>query len=473
MCLSSELLKLTLKDNVFESLSLAVSDFESIERMYLSAIFGREKFQWEWRRVKYSLSAKRRDKVLEDLRHWNEDLRRLLENSEVPAEDDSRKVQDLKRRFDVQRCNSIHKCFSSLHRALESGFRCVCSPPHQAAIDLDWTTHESDTAKPFKVAISYGTNSQLPKGPDSWRKLRITTETPETPTKMVLSVPELLTPSPTPARAPSSTSSIRTKVSQFKSVFSSPRPRPSPPIPPTTASLLKDPDEDQNWQFFLDHKEKDSPEIIKAVPLKSLLLSLEQATQQRNSYLSLSAKQRYGIATSIAWSVLHLSGSPWFGDHWEQTQVSIFVKKTQDGREVLSRYPCASCIFSPPASMGEPPSNDFKHLIPNRTVFAPGIFLIELCTNKSFAEIREAGGSMTPASLLDDYQTAVSNLDEVYRLAGDSYGYATERCVKFSFQGRDLYKNFDFSQFRQQFHDAVVAPVQATYLMLPDSRNPG
>ncbi|KAF9641769.1 hypothetical protein BFW01_g1752 [Lasiodiplodia theobromae] len=203
-----------------------------------------EKFQWEWRRVKYSLSAKRRDKVVEDLRHWNEDLRRLLENSEVPAEDDSRKVQDLKCRFDVQRCNSIRKCLSSLHRALESGFRCVCSPPHQAAIDLDWTTHESDTAKPFKVAISYGTNSQLPKGPDSWRKLRITPETPETPTKMVHSVPELLAPSPTPARAPSSTSSIRTKVSQFKSVFSSSRPRPSPPTPPTTASLLKDPDED-------------------------------------------------------------------------------------------------------------------------------------------------------------------------------------------------------------------------------------
>ena len=115
----------------------------------------------------------------------------------------------------------------------------------------------------------------------------------------------------------------------------------------------------------------------------------------------------------------------------------------------------------------------FKKLILKATVFALGIFLIELCTNKSFTEIRQAGEAATPASLLDDYQTALSNLDEVYRLAGDAYGYAAERCVKFSFQGRDRYKDFDFSQFRQQFHDAVVAPVQATYLMLPDSHNLG
>jgi hypothetical protein len=243
--------------------------------------------------------------------------------------------------------------------------------------------------------------------------------------------------------------------------------------PRTLTGFLKDPDEDQDRQFSLDHNQTDSPKIIKAVPLKSLFSSHEQSTQQRNPCLSLSAKQRYGIAASIAWSVLHLSGSPWFGDHWDQKQVSIFVEKNQGGREVLSRHPCASYIFSSPATPEEPSTNDFKHLIPNRAVFTLGILLVELCINKSFAEIRQASEGATPASLLDDYQAALSNLDEVKRLAGDSYGYAAERCVKSSFQVQDRYKDFDFSQFRQQFHDAVVAPVQATYLMFPDSRNPG
>jgi hypothetical protein len=243
--------------------------------------------------------------------------------------------------------------------------------------------------------------------------------------------------------------------------------------PLTLTGVLKDPDEDQNRQFSLDHNKTDSSKIIEAVPLKSLFSSHKQSTQQRNPCLSLSTKQRYGIAASIAWSVLHLSGSPWFGDRWDQKQVSIFLEKNLGGREVLSRYPCSSYIFSPPATREELTTNDFKHLIPNRIVFALGIFLIELCISKSFAEIRQASEGATPASLLDDYQAALSNLDEVYRLAGDSYGYAAERCVKFSFPGRDLYKDFDFSQFRQQFHNTVVAPVQATYLMFPDSHHPG
>ena len=179
--------------------------------------------------MKHSLSTKKRNKVVEDLRHWNEDLRRSLEKPEVPAEDDSRKVQDLKRRFNIQRCNSIRQCLSSLHRALKSGFRCACSPPHQAAIDLDWAAYESDTAKTFKAAVSYGTNSQPPQGLCSWQKLRITSETP---TKMVDSVPELLTPSPPPARAPSPTSSLRSKAVHFKFVRSLSR---TPP-PPTTSS---------------------------------------------------------------------------------------------------------------------------------------------------------------------------------------------------------------------------------------------
>jgi hypothetical protein len=233
--------------------------------------------------------------------------------------------------------------------------------------------------------------------------------------------------------------------------------------------ILQDPGEEQNRQFSFDHDQLDLPTIIKAVPLKSIASSREQGAQQRNLCLSLSAKQRYGIAASIAWSVLHLGGSPWFGDHWDEKQVGIFLEKTQGGRIVLSQHPCASYIFSAPAAREELITSDFKNLIPNRTVFTLGIFLIELCINKSFAEIRQA----SKASLFEDYRIALSSLDEVYRLAGDSYGYAVERCVKLSFQCQDIYKDFDFPQFRQQFHDAVVAPIQATYLMFPDSQNPG
>lgn len=233
--------------------------------------------------------------------------------------------------------------------------------------------------------------------------------------------------------------------------------------------FLKDPDEEQGRTFSFDYSQTDMSKIIKVVPLKSLLSSHEQSAQRQPLYISLSTKQRYGIAASTAWSVLHLSGSPWLGDHWDKKQANIFLERNQDGREIFSRYPCASYIFLPPTSLEQPATNDLNLLIPNRAVFALGILLIELCINRPFAESHQSGESVTPTSLLDDYQAALSKLDEVYSLAGDSYGYAVMRCVKFAFQGRDLYKDFSFSQFRQQFYDSVVAPVQATYLAFPDS----
>ncbi|KAJ5716892.1 hypothetical protein N7488_002538 [Penicillium malachiteum] len=236
--------------------------------------------------------------------------------------------------------------------------------------------------------------------------------------------------------------------------------------------ILEDPDEDQKRRFLLDssYNQADISLIIESVSLRSLFES-DLALSQSRPWLLLSTKQRYGIAASVAWSVLHLSGSSWFNDHWDYGQVNLFLEKTHAGHEVLSRHPCSSYIFSPNAKITAEvfAEENLRNLIPNRTIFSLGIFLIELCTNKRFAA---AGGDNTGSSLLDDYQAALGHLDEVYRLAGDPYGYAAERCVKFSFQGRDLYKQFSFSQFRQQFYDTVVAPVQATYLLFPGSRDP-
>ncbi|KAK7397939.1 hypothetical protein QQX98_012693 [Neonectria punicea] len=436
-----------------------------------------DKVQWEWHRVKRSFNTKKRNKVVEDLRHWNEDLRRSLEKPEVPTEDNTRKVQHLKRRFNIKRCNSIRQCLSSLHSALESGFQCACSPPHQAAIDLDWDAYEKDAARSFKVAVSYRLNSEPSHISDSWRKLHVTSEataTNTTTTTTTNPVPGFLTPSPPPARVPSPTSSFLSKVPRFKLVRVSPRTPPPSPTPPTTSGFIKDPDEDQGRKFSLSHHHTDSHKIVKIVPLKSLLSLHDHSTLQLSPYLSLSAKQCYGIAASTAWSVLHLSGSPWLSEGWDEKQANIFLEEGVGRREMLSPRPCASCIFSMPLSPEEQPAHDsmYKQLFPNTTVFALGILLIELCINKSMEEIRQANDSLTPTSRFGDYIAALGQLEEVRRRAGDSYRYAAERCVKFSFEGRDVYKDFDFSQFRQQFHDAVVAPVQATYLMLQDSRIP-
>ena len=143
--------------------------------------------------------------------------------------------------------------------------------------------------------------------------------------------------------------------------------------------------------------------------------------------------------------------------------MGVFVE-SRNHQEFLCRYPCASCTFGLDTNGLEAPTTDkFYNHISHKNVFLLGVLLVELCTNEPIT------GTGT---ILDMYETARNKLEEVCCTAGNSYGYAAERCIKFAFEGRESYRQFCFSTFRQQFHDVVLAPVKATYLMFPDTYGP-
>jgi hypothetical protein len=242
--------------------------------------------------------------------------------------------------------------------------------------------------------------------------------------------------------------------------------------PSDFAGSLKDPEDDRHQQFSVGHNKSDASVITRPVSLKRLLSSQSRLASKRDPYLSTSAKQRYGIAASIAWSVLHLGGSSWLCHRWEEEQTAIFVEKESGERERLSPYPCTSFDFSCTTSPAESPTDDINDFIPNRTVCALGVLLVELCMNKTMAELNDAPLDEASTTFLDDFKTARNNLNEVYNLAGDLYGNAAKRCLIFSFEGRDDHNDFDFSQFRQQFYDTVVAPLQATYHIFAQTHIP-
>jgi hypothetical protein len=123
--------------------------------------------------VKKSFGSKRRDKLVDELRKWNADLRMCIEKSEVPVEDESRRVQNLTRRFNPKRCNLVREWMASLHRALSSGVNCVCSCPHEVAVQLDWPAYESDKFKAIQIAMSYQTDQRPELSGSCWRKLHV------------------------------------------------------------------------------------------------------------------------------------------------------------------------------------------------------------------------------------------------------------------------------------------------------------
>ncbi|KAI0184928.1 hypothetical protein EV127DRAFT_412610 [Xylaria flabelliformis] len=88
-----------------------------------------------------------------------------------------------------------------------------------------------------------------------------------------------------------------------------------------------DPDENEHQRFVLDSKQNAMPEITETFHLESLLSLSDLADGKQNPIHFLSAKQRYGIAASIAWSVLLLGETPWLSESWSEKQAKLFLEK--------------------------------------------------------------------------------------------------------------------------------------------------
>ncbi|KEZ42003.1 hypothetical protein SAPIO_CDS6395 [Scedosporium apiospermum] len=87
-----------------------------------------------------------------------------------------------------------------------------------------------------------------------------------------------------------------------------------------------------------------------------------------------------------------------------------------------------------------------------------GLFCTYVSRESSFAT--EVG--IAPAEP-DDFALAIQHADQIYREVGRSYAYAVQRCLRREFPGPDSKKSFGFENFRKDFFDNAVAPVQANY----------
>lgn len=224
------------------------------------------------------------------------------------------------------------------------------------------------------------------------------------------------------------------------------------PAQKTPFATLKDPGSntpESTSSFSLSHAKE--PAILRPIELKSMLADDQWQTDPS---LALSAQQRYALAAAIAKAVLYLSNSPWLDNEWASDQVKLFLHRSASGHDTLSSHAHISHLFDPPP---KPPAPSIDRLIPNRVIFALGILLVELAVNEVFQH------PSLEAILQGDYPTLRRKLDRVYREAGSLYGNAAQRCVNCEFMGHSSGVDLGLPGFRQQFHDTVVAPLQATY----------
>jgi hypothetical protein len=87
--------------------------------------------------------------------------------------------------------------------------------------------------------------------------------------------------------------------------------------------------------------------------------------------------------------------------------------------------------------------------------------LMELCLNKSFDQLYEASDVQTEGhhSVVDTYQVAMDNIDEVLDEGGGDYGRVVQRCLRCESGIQESWKTLDFDRFRALVYEGVIAPL--------------
>ena len=103
---------------------------------------GKLKWAYEFRRIKFTLSKKKREKLLQMLAKYNDDLQKLMGSSDRLALSRQRRKTPLTKFYQRVRDHAF-----LLHRALTAGWRCECRSSHNANLLLENRVLREPTAK--------------------------------------------------------------------------------------------------------------------------------------------------------------------------------------------------------------------------------------------------------------------------------------------------------------------------------------
>jgi hypothetical protein len=186
------------------------------------------------------------------------------------------------------------------------------------------------------------------------------------------------------------------------------------------------------------------------VPVQTLLLvSVGQKGRLR-------AWGRRQIALMASSNLLRLYSTPWLQDHIYWNGIGLV-----QGQDVgMIDLPFISKELVPSIGVSRQPlSADPVRLacIRNEWVYALGVFLIELCLDKSISHLKEPDdeipGGMLP--FLTEFRTASRLIEVVEDQAGLRYGAAVRRCARCDFDER-VY-SLDDEGFCKAVYKGVVA----------------
>ena len=463
---------------------------------------GRLKWEFEYKRITFTLTRKRRDKLMGQLEKHNQDLHRLIGTSEKLGPMRKKRKSPITAYF-----QQIRDHARSLHSALTQAWRCSCPSGHPIKLLLEsrLKADETGTAQikdasaikfqlffcPEQHSLSSATTLVAPHTEwcgtevkllestlDRGRRASQATSAQATsyansgsqsqrrgsnPTRQTVSLPEGRKVSFASDHRKHSVSSYSSDATEITDL----------------CTMLSTSNESQGALGFL----RDDQEGLHVVELaaNSLLgylkrhriISLEDVLTWRTNTSdesekgmpTLSRRTRLTIAVTLANSLLQLHTSPWLGGVWGKSDIHFF--EGEDGT-VHTQYPFLVRDFASRIALGTRGSSDSQVTLDrttsrscNSSLLSLGILILELWFNQTIESRpfrRNFLGPNGKANEYTDFNTAQKWQEQALEEAGMDFHNATRRCIYCAFGA--VSQDLEDEELRRAVYSEVVQPLQ-------------
>lgn len=462
----------------------------------------RIKWEYEFRRIKYVLSKKKREKLVGDLTANNEELQKLFTSSE-------RLAPLRKRRRTPNAFKRIREQACGLYSVLATGWRCQCTdatPPHQANLLLEKRIdtldrhHRAKTTDPSAVQLRvlFLLRTESRGFPLSWQETEIKLIEAEgghllslTSTNINASTTEILTDMTNTFEASSPDYLHPFKKSTKKVAF--PQITVQPPQGskgPNGPDLIEIADlceavrkahretckgplgylrdtHDRRHAFYPSIQPTRFSENAETVTLASLLSksTSSNGTDSKGTVsMTLSRLERYSIAVTLASSLLQLYSSPWIGETWSKNDIYFLIAAHGSPKPILVDKPYITRKFTayPPQSSFTSVSEQTGRNASTKSIQALGIMLLELCFGETIEDQPIRSKYLGPDGQpndMTDFCTAQHWLQhDALGEAGPDYFEAIRRCLFCAFGPRST--DLADDELRAAIYCEVVEPLE-------------
>lgn len=200
------------------------------------------------------------------------------------------------------------------------------------------------------------------------------------------------------------------------------------------------------------------PEQLPQTPARSSV-KLDELFNLKNK---LTTKNRVQLALELAWGVLQISSTSWLSGQWTKENI-MFVQDSPDNRSTYVRHRFQSMRrLSTSSTMAPETSNDIAAWVSHASLFALGVFLLEVCHNSSIEDLaveeEKFQGKPTPTT---PFLTALRLSKTVHEYLGCHYSAAVRACLQLPNVDIDASgKPKDPQQFAKHIYRNIIEPLR-------------